>query len=60
MLQKLNKQHGKNPLYLMSQSAHGTQFGINHFAGTVYYECTGKLTSDLKCPLDGGGHPCII
>ncbi|XP_033100270.1 myosin-VIIa-like isoform X1 [Anneissia japonica] len=43
MLQKLNNQHGKNPLYMKARSAAGTQFGINHFAGQVFYETVGFL-----------------
>ncbi|XP_022095227.1 myosin-VIIa-like isoform X1 [Acanthaster planci] len=43
MLNKLNEQHGRNPLFVRSPGARSTQFGINHFAGTVYYETVGFL-----------------
>lgn len=40
LLDKLNNQHKKNKLY---KSSYGTQFGIEHFAGLVYYETQGFL-----------------
>ncbi|XP_033099934.1 myosin-VIIa-like [Anneissia japonica] len=43
MLQKLNQQHGTNPLYMKARSTTGTQFGIKHFAGQVFYETIGFL-----------------
>ncbi|XP_004403591.1 PREDICTED: unconventional myosin-VIIa-like [Odobenus rosmarus divergens] len=38
MLHKLNSQHKLNSNYIPPKNNHETQFGINHFAGIVYYE----------------------
>uniref|UniRef100_A0A8C1ZXC7 Myosin VIIBb n=1 Tax=Cyprinus carpio TaxID=7962 RepID=A0A8C1ZXC7_CYPCA len=43
MLNKMNKEHDGNKLYMSSKSNHGMQFGVKHFAGTVYYDCEGFL-----------------
>ncbi|XP_016105358.1 unconventional myosin-VIIa-like [Sinocyclocheilus grahami] len=43
MLNKMNKEHNGNKLYMSSKSNHGMQFGIKHFAGTVFYDCEGFL-----------------
>ncbi|XP_056420651.1 unconventional myosin-VIIb isoform X2 [Hyla sarda] len=43
MLTKLNNIHGKSNIYIASKSVHDTKFGINHFAGIVYYETEGFL-----------------
>ncbi|KAM9316471.1 unconventional myosin-VIIb [Gastrophryne carolinensis] len=43
MLTKLNHIHSKSNIYLPSKSIHDTKFGINHFAGVVYYETEGFL-----------------
>ncbi|KAM4846698.1 unconventional myosin-VIIa isoform 4-T4 [Thomomys bottae] len=43
MLNKLNSQHKLNPNYVPPKNSHETQFGINHFAGIVYYETQGFL-----------------
>ncbi|KAG8445369.1 hypothetical protein GDO86_010234 [Hymenochirus boettgeri] len=43
MLTKLNSIHSKNNIYIPSRSIHDTKFGINHFAGVVYYETEGFL-----------------
>ncbi|XP_038617745.1 unconventional myosin-VIIa [Tachyglossus aculeatus] len=43
MLHKLNSQHRLNPSYVSPRNNHQTQFGINHFAGVVYYETQGFL-----------------
>ncbi|XP_040819908.1 unconventional myosin-VIIa isoform X2 [Ochotona curzoniae] len=43
MLHKLNSQHKLNANYIPPKNAHETQFGINHFAGVVYYETQGFL-----------------
>ncbi|XP_072263935.1 unconventional myosin-VIIb [Pyxicephalus adspersus] len=43
MLTKLNSIHGKSNIYIASKSVHDTKFGINHFAGLVYYETEGFL-----------------
>lgn len=41
MLHKLNSQHRLNANYVPPKNSHETQFGINHFAGIVYYETQG-------------------
>lgn len=41
MLHKLNSQHKLNSNYIPPKNNHETQFGINHFAGIVYYESQG-------------------
>ncbi|XP_075719751.1 unconventional myosin-VIIb [Rhinoderma darwinii] len=43
MLTKVNSIHGKSNIYIASKSVHDTKFGINHFAGLVYYETEGFL-----------------
>ncbi|XP_074073046.1 unconventional myosin-VIIa isoform X2 [Macrotis lagotis] len=43
MLHKLNSQHKLNTNYIPPKNNHETQFGINHFAGIVYYETQGFL-----------------
>ncbi|XP_045413250.1 unconventional myosin-VIIa isoform X3 [Lemur catta] len=43
MLHKLNSQHKVNSNYIPPKNNHETQFGINHFAGVVYYETQGFL-----------------
>ncbi|XP_063771935.1 unconventional myosin-VIIb [Pseudophryne corroboree] len=43
MLIKLNSNHSKSNIYIASKSVHDTKFGINHFAGVVYYETAGFL-----------------
>ncbi|CAI9153361.1 unnamed protein product [Rangifer tarandus platyrhynchus] len=43
MLHKLNSQHKLNANYIPPKNNHETQFGINHFAGIVYYESQGFL-----------------
>ncbi|KAM3932114.1 unconventional myosin-VIIb isoform 2-T2 [Leptodactylus fuscus] len=43
MLTKLNSFHGKSNIYIAPKSVHDTKFGINHFAGLVYYETEGFL-----------------
>uniref|UniRef100_A0A8D0YU71 Myosin VIIA n=1 Tax=Sus scrofa TaxID=9823 RepID=A0A8D0YU71_PIG len=43
MLHKLNSQHRLNSNYIPPKNNHETQFGINHFAGVVYYESQGFL-----------------
>lgn len=47
MLHKLNSQHRLNANYVPPKNSHETQFGINHFAGVVYYESQG--TSGSGC-----------
>ncbi|KAL9867493.1 unconventional myosin-VIIa isoform 2-T2 [Geothlypis trichas] len=43
MLHKLNSQHKLNTNYIPPKNNYETQFGINHFAGIVYYETQGFL-----------------
>ncbi|KAM8822173.1 LOW QUALITY PROTEIN: unconventional myosin-VIIa-like [Synchiropus picturatus] len=43
MLNKLNFQHKVNTNYLPPKNNYETQFGIQHFAGIVYYESRGFL-----------------
>jgi myosin-7 len=43
MLQKLIKQHGKNPHFVMPKSSRVQEFGIVHFAGKVFYSTSGFL-----------------
>ncbi|XP_072219091.1 unconventional myosin-VIIb-like [Leuresthes tenuis] len=43
MLTKMNQQHHENQIYIASKSEHDTDFGINHFAGVVYYNTNGFL-----------------
>ncbi|KAM8903819.1 myosin VIIAa isoform 3-T3 [Spinachia spinachia] len=43
MLNKLNFQHKLNTYYIPPKNNHETQFGIQHFAGVVYYETKGFL-----------------
>uniref|UniRef100_A0A669R3P7 Myosin VIIB n=1 Tax=Phasianus colchicus TaxID=9054 RepID=A0A669R3P7_PHACC len=38
MLIKINSLHGKSRVYIPPKSDHDTKFGINHFAGAVFYE----------------------
>lgn len=42
MLHKLNSQHKLNTNYIPPKNNYETQFGINHFAGIVYYETKGR------------------
>ncbi|XP_063162023.1 unconventional myosin-VIIa isoform X2 [Candoia aspera] len=43
MLHKLNSQHKLNINYIPPKNNYNTHFGINHFAGVVYYETKGFL-----------------
>ncbi|CAB1348885.1 unnamed protein product [Coregonus sp. 'balchen'] len=43
MLNKLNSQHKLNTNYIPPKHTYETQFGIQHFAGVVYYETRGFL-----------------
>ncbi|XP_061734494.1 unconventional myosin-VIIa-like isoform X3 [Nerophis ophidion] len=43
MLNKLNFQHKVNTNYIPPKNNYETQFGIQHFAGVVYYETRGFL-----------------
>lgn len=42
MLNKLNSQHKLNTNYIPPKNTYETQFGIQHFAGIVYYETRGQ------------------
>ncbi|KAG9343474.1 hypothetical protein JZ751_013640, partial [Albula glossodonta] len=41
MLNKMNQVHGKSNMFLPSRNNHDMQFGIQHFAGVVYYDSDG-------------------
>ncbi|KAG7527129.1 unconventional myosin-VIIa-like [Solea senegalensis] len=43
MLSKMNGQHSGNKSYICSKREHDTIFGIQHFAGVVYYDSKGFL-----------------
>ncbi|XP_048837156.1 myosin VIIAa isoform X3 [Brienomyrus brachyistius] len=43
MLNKLNSQHKLNTNYIPPKNTYETQFGIQHFAGVVFYETKGFL-----------------
>ena len=38
MLNKLHQKHGNNKNYLKPKSDMNTSFGLNHFAGVVFYD----------------------
>lgn len=42
LLNKLHNQHGTNGNYLQPKSYVNSSFGINHFAGVVFYDTRGK------------------
>ena len=41
MLSKLHQQHGRNKNYLKPKSEMNLVFGLNHFAGVVFYNAKG-------------------
>uniref|UniRef100_A0A3P8TVQ5 Si:ch73-194h10.2 n=1 Tax=Amphiprion percula TaxID=161767 RepID=A0A3P8TVQ5_AMPPE len=43
MLQKMNQLHGKGDIYIPPKNNYEKQFGIQHFAGVVYYDSEGFL-----------------
>lgn len=43
MLAKLHKTHGSHRNYLKPKSDINTSFGLNHFAGVVFYDTRGNL-----------------
>lgn len=57
MLHKLNSQHKLNTNYIPPKNNYETQFGINHFAGIVYYETKGmgQLLGHCRCEGIVGG-----
>lgn len=49
LLQKMNKHHSGNKIYVASKHRLETVFGIRHFAGVVYYDSTGtKSKAQVK------------
>ncbi|XP_047118422.1 myosin-VIIa-like [Schistocerca piceifrons] len=55
MLNKVHRNHGSDKYFLKPISEHEQVFGLNHFAGTVYYDVNGFLeknrdtfSADLK------------
>ena len=50
LLYKLHQQHGSNSNYLQPKSSVNASFGINHFAGVVFYDTRGEcLSFQLDC-----------
>ncbi|CAL8347902.1 unnamed protein product [Arctogadus glacialis] len=45
MLNKLNSQHRLNTYYIPPKNTYETQFGVQHFAGVVYYETKDDQTA---------------
>lgn len=43
MLSKLHQSHGSNKNYLQPKSQINMSFGLNHFAGVVFYDAKGFL-----------------
>ncbi|RVE61473.1 hypothetical protein OJAV_G00171010 [Oryzias javanicus] len=43
LLTKLNQHHNEEKTYITSRSEYDTNFGVNHFAGVVYYDTSGFL-----------------
>uniref|UniRef100_A0A803TJP1 Myosin VIIB n=1 Tax=Anolis carolinensis TaxID=28377 RepID=A0A803TJP1_ANOCA len=43
MLNKINMHHGRSKIYIPPKNVHDTVFGINHFAGVIYYQSKGFL-----------------
>jgi myosin-7 len=46
MLNKLHTTHAKNRNYLKPRSDLNKSFGVNHFAGVVFYDSRGFLEKD--------------
>ena len=51
MMHKMNQVHGKGNVYMPPKNNYETQFGINHFAGVVYYESKGSFKENNGDPL---------
>jgi len=45
MLAKMHKTHGNHRNYLNSKSDMNASFGLNHFAGVVFYDTRGNKIS---------------
>lgn len=45
MLAKMHKTHGSHRNYLKPKSDMNASFGLNHFAGVVFYDTRGYLHS---------------
>ncbi|XP_062852568.1 unconventional myosin-VIIb [Trichomycterus rosablanca] len=43
LLNKMDKEHGKTKIYIPPKNSYDTKFGIEHFAGPVFYDSTGFL-----------------
>ncbi|XP_076871226.1 unconventional myosin-VIIb [Brachyhypopomus gauderio] len=43
LLHKMDKLHGRSKIYVPPKNNHDTKFGIQHFAGPVYYDSKGFL-----------------
>lgn len=43
MLQKFSQAHGKGSVYIPPKNSYETQFGIQHFAGSVHYDSKGII-----------------
>ena len=48
MLTKIHAQHSKNKNYLKPKSDINQVFGLNHFAGVVFYHAKGLFFKVLK------------
>jgi myosin-7 len=42
MLAKLHQQHGSNKNYIKPKAEISVMFGLNHFAGLVFYDSRGN------------------
>uniref|UniRef100_A0A8C8S4S6 Myosin VIIB n=1 Tax=Pelusios castaneus TaxID=367368 RepID=A0A8C8S4S6_9SAUR len=47
LLNKINSHHSKSKIYIPPRSVHDTKFGVNHFAGIVYYQCFLEKNRDM-------------
>lgn len=57
MLNKLHQQHGTNKNYIKPKAEISVMFGLNHFAGLVFYDCRGMVISKIElCVSTGGLH----
>ncbi|EMP42626.1 Myosin-VIIb [Chelonia mydas] len=58
LLNKINSHHGKSKIYIPPRSVHDTKFGINHFAGIVYYQSKGTRSDVISGPKGDKNHVC--